>query len=145
MPDAQVPQMPTRDDLLGYLFQSRLVSKLPFIGLLSLILRCDPTTHYSCELSIESLARDSHCSPNSARRAIKHLEACKLIARQLRPGLPCKWFVNARLLQETAEANRAKEATLGLVVGSPFTVPRACVPQDAAGGEDAESQQLARV
>lgn len=143
MPDTQVPHMPAREDVLGYLFGSRLVSKLPFIALLSLILRCDPSTQYSCELSIESLARDSHCSANSVRRAVRQLEACNLISRQLRPGLPCTWYVNARLLQETAEANRAREATLGSVVGSPFVVPRLCTGPAADGEEDPGTQQLA--
>jgi hypothetical protein len=97
-------------DLLKDARDSHLVAKAQFMLLLMLIVRCDPEKDYSCYPGYELLAEDTGLNMKTLKAAAVGLEGKKLVKRRVRPNHSNVWYINAKLLHETAEAKRAAKA-----------------------------------
>lgn len=97
-------------DLLKDSRDSHLVTKAEAMLLLMLILRCDPEKSYSCYPGYELLTEDTGLNMKTLKAAAAGLESKTLVKRRVRPNHSNTWFINAKLLHETAEVNRAAKA-----------------------------------
>lgn len=157
MPTASKPSRLSFLDILNYARDSQLTTGASQSLLYHLILRCDLADH-SCYPSLALLVRDTGLGLSTVRTAARDLQTRKIVRRVTRYKHSTIWYVNVRLLQETAEANRtqwaAQDPAKQKDKGSPFEAPHApgtplpavspiaapspAAPQDATAELDAE-------
>jgi DNA-binding MarR family transcriptional regulator len=77
--------------------------------LLMLALRTDPKKKYSCFPGYGQLKEDSGLNIKTLKAAAAALEKKNLVKRVVRPNHSNLWYINVKLLHETAEKNRAAD------------------------------------
>jgi hypothetical protein len=124
-------------DLLKDARDSHLAAKAELMLLLMLIVRCTPEERYSCFPGYPQLVEDTGLNIKTLKAAAAGLEKKRLVERKVRPNHSNRWFINAKLLHETAVANRAakKEREEGYS-DCPFELPAVNAVAAPANDED---------